>query len=108
TPRSWLSSSVVGGTIFTIGGQNSNGDHLDVVESMEARTEQWMTRSPLPVGLQWHTSVVVVGGHIVVCGGWSPKTAASREVFVFDPRSNEWNTNTPMNVGHHGHTSNVV
>lgn len=69
TPRGALSTCVVDGKIYAIGGYpRANVEGLQTVEVYEPSTNEWTARAPMPTGRR-ALSASVVNGKIYAIGG---------------------------------------
>ena len=76
TARFGLSTSVVDGKIYTIGGgQSPYGTYLSTVEAYDPATDTWTRKTDMPTHRSGH-AVAVVNGKIYVIGG-EPSAQAS-------------------------------
>jgi len=89
TPRQDLSTSVVNGIIYAIGGNQSF-----IVEAYNPATDTWSKKADMPTrrsGL----STSVVNGIIYAIGGWISGTFFST-VEAYDPATNTWTRKADM------------
>ena len=97
TARSCLSTSVVNGKIYAIGGiKNANSAPLSTVEEYNPQTDTWTTKSNMPTArISLFTSVV--NGKIYAIGG-GPRVYGSglSTVEEYDPVSDTWTTKSDM------------
>lgn len=105
TPRKQLTTSVVNGKIYAIGGFNHeiNGyDSLRTVEAYDPKTDTWETKSSMSIGRSGLASAVVdnkiyvIGGNITEAGGSYPSSNYLGTLEVYDPKTDRWETKTPM------------
>jgi N-acetylneuraminic acid mutarotase len=109
TGRSMLSTSVVDGKIYAIGG-NGPGvwlTHLRTVEEYDPLTDTWTKKADMPTARGWHSASVVDGKIYVIGGALVNKTMLST-VEVYDPVTDSWTTKTPMPTARSGHATAVV
>ena len=104
TARYDLTSSVVNGIIYAIGGFK-DGSRLNTVEAYDPSTNTWTTRTPMPTARNYLTSSVV-NGIIYAIGGIN--SSYLNTVEAYDPSTNTWTTRTPMPTARSGLTSSVV
>jgi N-acetylneuraminic acid mutarotase len=96
TPRVALSTSVVNGKIYAIGGIYGNGGALfRTVEEYDPATDTWTTKTPMPTARAIFLSSSVVNGIIYVIGGVRGETALSK-VEAYDPAIDTWTEKTSM------------
>jgi N-acetylneuraminic acid mutarotase len=106
TKRTEVTAAVLGGKIYVLGGfaepSLSNLSSLtitDMVEVYDPVTNEWTTRTPLPVGLH-HAAAVVAGNRLYVIGGyrqaflalWHPVATT----YMYDPDQDAWTERSPM------------
>jgi N-acetylneuraminic acid mutarotase len=98
TARQGLSTNVVNGKIYAIGGgAGSSASYSSVetyatVEEYDPATDTWTTKSEMPTSRGFH-SANVVDGKIYVIGGSheaSPSYKHVRTVEVYDPATDTW------------------
>jgi N-acetylneuraminic acid mutarotase len=99
TARDVLSTSVVDGKIYAIGGTKGfNQSALSTVEEYDPTTDIWIQKEDMPTG-RWLLSASVVNGIIYAIGG-SPYASVNSEVLstveAYDPTTNTWTTKTNM------------
>jgi N-acetylneuraminic acid mutarotase len=90
TPRNGLSTSVVDGIIYAIGGWRAG--HVSAVEAYDPATDKWVKKTPIPTARHSCTSVVdrkiyVIGGH------WQPVLGVVEE---YDPVTDRWTRKADM------------
>jgi N-acetylneuraminic acid mutarotase len=91
TARAALSTSVVDGKIYAIGGRSG----LSTVEAYDPATDTWTTKAPMPTARTTFSSTSVVDGIIYVIGGVSNEPAFST-VEAYDPATDTWTEKTSM------------
>jgi len=84
TPRAGLSTCVVDGTIYAIGGRIIVWGFLSAVEAYDPVTNTWMTKTDMPTGRSWVSSSTV-DGKIYAIGGLHGGSVATVE--EYDPSS---------------------
>jgi N-acetylneuraminic acid mutarotase len=97
TARALLSSSVVDGKIYAIGGrQYSSSSASSAVEQYDPATDTWTTKAPMPTARQW-LSTSAVNGKIYAFGG-TPRTyqPALSTVEEYDPATDTWTEKASM------------
>jgi N-acetylneuraminic acid mutarotase len=97
TARALLSSSVVDGKIYAIGGRQTNGASASsAVEQYDPATDTWTTKAPMPTARQW-LSTSAVNGRIYAFGG-NPRTyePTLSTVEEYDPATDTWTEKAPM------------
>jgi len=114
TARGMLSTSVVDGKIYAIGGIFYNlGNALSTVEVYDPMKDTWTTKSPMPTARAIFSSTSVVNGIIYVIGGanplvWGPDEMAFSTVEAYDPVFNTWTEKTSMPRANTGLATSVV
>jgi N-acetylneuraminic acid mutarotase len=91
TPRYGLTSAVVNGKIYVIGGYGSS--LKNTMEVYDPMTNKWTT--PTTTGTftaRYYLTSSVVDGKIYVIGGQDGNGKVSGKLEVFDPATNTWNT----------------
>ena len=115
TPRSYLSTSVMDGKIYAIGGMSSSNEQgrLETVEVYDPATDTW-TKTESINHARSCTAISVVNGEIYAMGGrgWSgiqnqPDPYLS-SVEVFNPKTNQWQEITEMPAPKTSHTASIV
>ncbi len=104
TARTALTSSVVNGKIYVLGGDNSNGI-FDIVDIFDPETNSWSAGPPMPTACLGLSSCVV-NGEIYTIGGINGGYLNTVE--IFDPATNSWNFGLPMPSTRLDITSSVV
>lgn len=107
-PRSHLSSSVVNGKIYAVGGLNMNINvALATVEEYDPKTDTWTKKADMPTprsGL----STSAVNGRIYAIGGWSKVFAELSAVEEYDPETDTWTKKADMPTSRGGLSTSVV
>ena len=106
TSRSFLSTSVVNGLIYAIGG---GAPGKEAVEVYDPTTDTWTTKAPMPT-TRYGLDAVVVDGKIYAIGGWyfSLGGPIYSTVEVYDPQTDIWTKGLDIPVTTAGLTTNVV
>ena len=113
TARHCLSTSVVDGKIYAIGGLGKPGVTdawgnlaATVVEEYDPATDSWTTKASIPGGKHW-LSTSVVDGKIYAIGG---KVIANAWATVeeYDPATDTWTRKTNMPTARWGLSTSVV
>lgn len=109
TARSALTTAVVNGIIYAIGGSNVHANslnpHLAAVEAYDPTTNTWAAKAAMP-GARSSLSSAVVNGVIYVFGGddgIAPTPGANTfkpvtTVQSYDPATNAWTTRASMTI----------
>jgi len=88
TPRGNLSTCVLNGKIYAIGG-NEFGKTFSVVEEYDPVADKWMSKSDMPIE-RFQFSASAVNEKIYTIGGTGGKEGLSATVLEYDPKvSNE-------------------
>ena len=115
TPRSYLSTSVMDGKIYAIGGMsNSNKQwRLETVEVYDPATDTWAKARDINQARSC-AAISVVNGEMYAMGGrgWSgiqtqPDPYLS-SVEAFNPKTNQWQEITEMPTPRTSHTASIV
>ena len=115
TPRSFLSTSVMDGKIYAIGGMSNSNEQwrLETVEVYDPATDTWAKARDITHARSC-TAISVVNGEIYAIGGrgWSgvqnePDPYLS-SVEVFNLKTNQWQEITEMPTPRTSHTASIV
>ena len=104
TVRKGITSAVVNGKIYVIGGYD--GAFLKTVEEYDPVTDIWTTKAPMNYARAYLTSSVV-NGKIYAIGGYNG-TNNLNIVEEYDPATNSWTTKNQMPTARKGLTSAVI
>ena len=113
TGRWELSTCVVNGKIYAIGGAGPVYQALHTVEEYDPATGKWTTKSQMPTARQG-LSTNVVYGKIYAIGGGVGSSAAYTTVETFstveeyNPATDTWTTKSEMPTARGFHSANVV
>ncbi len=113
TGRWELSTCVVDGKIYAIGGAGPAWQPLRTVEEYDPATDTWTTKSEMPTARQG-LSTNVVNGKIYAIGGGAGSSSAYTSVKTFstveeyDPATDTWTTKSEMPTARGYHSANVV
>ena len=91
-PRQHLTSAVVDGKIYVMGGENDTSNELAVLEVFDPATNTWST--PVTTGTltpRKSPASAVVNNKIYVIGGEN-QNGPLNTLEVFDPATNVWST----------------
>ena len=90
TARGALTTSVVNGKIYAIGGaMDTSGPAFKTVEEYDPATNTWTRKADLPEPRYLHAASVVDGKIYIIAGSWQAGTA-SRAVYAYDPPTDTW------------------
>ncbi len=108
-PRSEVTSAILQGKIYVIGGLNATGKNIAVVEVYDPATNRWSndTAPPLPQPLD-HTAAASFGGKLYVVGGYDNMRKPSNKLFIYDLASNKWQEGKPMPTARGALTADFV
>jgi len=96
TPRFGLTTSVVDGKIYAIGGgKTPYGAYLSTVEEYDPSTDTWTKKADMPTARSGH-SASVVNGKIYVIGGEPRAQASVSTVEEYDPAMDTWTRKADM------------
>lgn len=115
TARQGLSTNVVNGKIYAIGGGASSltsytsVETFSTVEEYDPVTDTWTTKSEMPTARGFH-SANVVDGRIYVIGGSprAPDSGVILTVEVYDPATDTWTQKGDMPASRRAGFSSVV
>ena len=93
TARYGMTSAVVDGKIYVIGGYLSG--FLSTVEIYDPGTDTWSTGTNMPTARRYMSSAVV-DGKVYVIGGRNTGTASLSTVEIYDPGTDTWSTGTDI------------
>jgi len=113
TGRWELSTCVVDGKIYAIGGAGPVYQALRTVEEYDPATDTWTTKSEMPTARQG-LSTSVVNGKIYAIGGGAASSSAYTTVKNFstveeyDPATDRWTTKSDIPTARGCHSANVL
>jgi N-acetylneuraminic acid mutarotase len=104
TPRDHLSSAVIEGSIFVIGGRQPDigplFKDLNQNERYDPANDTWISSKPLPTNRSGLTAASL-DGKIYVFGGESTKRTFDTNE-KYDPKTDSWTSESPMPTPRHG------
>jgi N-acetylneuraminic acid mutarotase len=106
TPRQEMPSALIGGSIYTPGGFDAQGQASAVMEVYDVAADRWSSAPPMPEGR--HHPGVAADGKVFVIGGYVPGPfpgPASDAVFAFDPAAGTWSRKRSMPAPRAAHVS---
>ena len=111
TARGYLSTDVVNGKIYAIGGANiandtNDCDALSTVEEYDPVTDTWRKRADMPTA-RWGLSVSAVGDRIFAIAGGHRMTPF-KTVEEYNPATDTWRKRADMPTAKGLHSSSVV
>lgn len=89
TPRWGLSTSVINGKIYAVGGTSNGNQSLSNVDTYDPATNTWMQKADMPTP-RWGLSTTVVSGKIYAVGGTQNGRDGLHTVEVYDPTTDSW------------------
>src|SRR3990170_593617 len=96
TARSEITSAVLDGEIYVVGGFEASGSNSDIVEADDPYADAWRTAAPLPVRLD-HAMAAAVGGKLYVVGGYRVfGVEISSATYEYDPQADAWRERAPL------------
>ena len=96
TARFGLSTGVVDGKIYAIGGgKTAYGTYLSTVEEYDPATDTWTEKTDMPTARNGHAAAVV-NGKIYVIGGEPSSQASISTVEEYDPSTDTWTRKADM------------
>jgi N-acetylneuraminic acid mutarotase len=96
TPRTEVTSTNIGESIYVIGGFTPDEEITDMVEMFNSTSKSWnQDISPLPIPLH-HTVANTYQDKIYVVGGYTGDWIPSNKLFIYDPVANDWTEGNPM------------
>lgn len=90
TAVSHIQAVTLGGLIYVPGGENANGNVLDIFEVYDPRSQNWMSLPSLP-SPRSHYALASFEGQIYLFGGWDGQTYCA-DVFIYNPIEEQWYT----------------
>jgi predicted secreted protein/N-acetylneuraminic acid mutarotase len=108
TARTYLSTSVVNGKIYAIGGSPRIEVGISTIEEYNPTTDTWTAKSPMPTP-RWGLSTSVVNGKIYAIGGARGfPIPGIRTVEEYDPATDTWTTKSSMPTARWSLSTSVV
>ena len=97
TARTEVTSALLDGVIYVIGGFRATGGNANLVEAYDTGGDSWSVKAPLPQSLD-HVGAAAVGGKIYVVGGYSnfSQGIISSSTYEYDPMADAWTARAPM------------
>jgi len=106
TPRMWLSSSVVNGKVYAIGGCVGINTHTSAVEEYDPAANTWAQKADMPT-VRDQLSTSVVNGKIYAIGGFD-EDRSLRSVEEYDPVRDKWTERADMPTARQNLSTSVV
>ena len=109
TPRTEVSATAVGDSVYVIGGFNVQGQPTKIVEIYNTRNNTWSSAAPLPHTSHHTAATRSFDGKVYVVGGfldsqWTP----SNRLFIYDPPKNQWHEGKQMPTARGALTANFI
>src|ERR671939_1009708 len=109
TPRTEVSATAVGDSVYVIGGFNAQGQPSNIVEIYNTKNNTWSSAAPLPHPLHHTAATRSFDGKVYVVGGfldsqWTP----SNRLFIYDPFKNQWREGKQMLTARGALTANFI
>ena len=97
TARTEVTSALLDGVIYAIGGFRATGGNTDLVEAYNTASDSWSARAALPQSLD-HAGAAMVGGKVYVVGGYVSFSQGiiSSATYEYDPTLNAWTARSSM------------
>ena len=112
TERWELSTCVVDGKIYAVGGGRLDYQPLHIVEVYDPATDTWITKSDMPTARQGLTTSVVNGKIYAIGGGDSTSFPTTVETFStveeYDPATDTWTRKADMPTARGWHSASVL
>lgn len=94
--RDHLSSVVIGGKIYAVGGEfghDKEHDQQNLLHRYDPATDTWVKLANIPRSVSHaESSTFVLNGKIIIAGGQVDPQAPTRSVYQYDPATNRWTT----------------
>ena len=108
TARFALSTSVVDGKIYAIGGaEHMYGECISIVETHDPATDTWAIKADMPTP-RGFLSTSVVDGKIYAIGGAPRDNTTTSAVEEYEPVTDTWTTKAEMPTARFGLSTSVV
>jgi N-acetylneuraminic acid mutarotase len=109
TPRTEVSATAVGDSVYVIGGFNAQGQPTNIVEIYNFANNTWKSVAPLPHPLHHTAAATSFDGKVYVVGGyldsqWTP----SDRLLIYDPLKNQWHEGKQMPTARGALTANFI
>jgi probable HAF family extracellular repeat protein len=86
------------GLLYSIGGNNSAGAALTVVDAYDPGSNSWRNRAPLPAARQNGNGAASIGNKIYLAGGQDGSGTLTRTLYIYDTITDSWTTGADMPV----------
>jgi N-acetylneuraminic acid mutarotase len=109
TPRTEVSATAIGDSVYVIGGFNAQGQPSNIVEIYNSKNNVWSSAAPLRHPLHHTAAATPFDGKIYVVGGfldsqWTP----SNRLFIYDLFKNQWREGKQMPTARGALTANFI
>ena len=101
TARGFLSTSVVDGKIYAIGGALGPFTGSSAVEEYDPVTDTWIKKNNMPETRSDFSTCVIDGKIYAIGGAESPYGALRSGILVYDPMTDNWIEKTQMPTPRH-------
>ena len=108
TGRARLSTSVVDGKIYAIGGSPNRDAEVSTVEVYDPATDTWTTKADMPRARNWLSTSVVNDKIYAIGGKIYPSESMVSTVEVYDPLTDTWTKKANMSTARGMHSASVV
>jgi N-acetylneuraminic acid mutarotase len=106
--RARLSTSVVDGKIYAIGGSPHRDAEVSTVEAYDPATDTWTRKTDMPRARNWHSTSVVNGKIYAIGGKIYPSATMVSTVEEYDPVTDAWTRKADMPTARSMHSASVV
>jgi N-acetylneuraminic acid mutarotase len=96
TARGYLSTSVVNGKIYAIGGAVGSTTGSSAVEEYDPATNTWTRKANLPKATCGLSTSAIDGKIYAIGGATSPLGTVFSSVYLYDPTTNSWEQKADM------------
>jgi N-acetylneuraminic acid mutarotase len=105
TPRSEITSSLVNGVIYVIGGFTGDGTTSGIVEAYDIAANRWSRKADMPAPRD-HPAAAAINGRVYVPGGYNGD--AQRTLFIYDAATDRWTRGADMPLTRAAHAAVAV
>ena len=107
TARAMLSTSVIDGKIYAIGGGKGTNAAFVTTEFYDPDTDKWTGAANLSIPRSWFATCVI-NGKVYAIGGWLVDNAVMKTVEVYDPVQDIWTRKADLQIPRGGHGACVI
>jgi hypothetical protein len=108
TARHHVGGTVLGGSLYVVGGRNAADFSLAALERFDPDRGSWEALAPLPQGAGG-LAAVAVGGKLVVAGGGDDRERwVTPAAWSYDPAADRWERLPDLRTARHGHAIAAV